>query len=179
MPQFVYHDDLRDFIRHGKLDAYELTDDELARFLELWRWGVYHRRNEPSAADYDTFDAVERLEQHLYHTYGVTVEYNTRLLLRQELEAFVHLNLVLQGWRSLWYFLRPDRIFALVRSVRNIRRAKRVRPILGEQELECRGYPRRVLDEARLPRIDLLRRRYWRRINSKSPEERLKARRWL
>lgn len=173
--QDVYHDDLRDFVRNGRLDAYELTDAELARFLELWRWSAYTRRTSPSSPDYDAYDMVVRLERHLHQTFGIEIEYNTRLLLRHELEAMMHMNILLEVPRALLYFLNPQNWLAAFSSLRNIRRARRVKPILGEQELECRGYPRRVLDNASPPRVDLLKRTYWRRISSK---ERLRNRIW-
>ncbi len=174
--QDIYHDDLRDFIRNGRLDAYELTDDELSRFLELWRWSAYTRRSSPTSADYDTHDTVNRLEKHLYHTFGVEVEYNTRLLLQQEIEAMMHLNILREIPRAVTYFLwRP---LQLVDTMRNMQRARRVKPILGEQQLECRGYPREVLHRAKLPRTDILKRRYWRRLSQESPVERIEKNTW-
>jgi hypothetical protein len=176
--QDVYHDDLRDFIRHGRLDAYDLTDEELPRFLELWRWSVYNRRTNPTSPDHDAHDMVNRLERHLYGSYGVEIEYNTRLLLRHELEAMLHMNILLEVPHALLYFLDPRRIWQVIPTLRQIARAQRIKPVMGEQTIECRGYPRKLLNGTRLRRIDLLRRRYWHRINPQKPSQRIRQDDW-
>ncbi|PJF26743.1 MAG: hypothetical protein CUN53_06695, partial [Phototrophicales bacterium] len=71
----AYRDDLSDFIRYGKLDAYELTDEELARLLEVWRWAEWKRRTHPTAIDYDIIDAAKRLQARLARERNVEVEY--------------------------------------------------------------------------------------------------------
>lgn len=176
--QDVYHDDLRDFVRNGRLDAYELTDAELARFLELWRWSAYTRRTTPSSPDFDAYDMVERLERHLYRNHNIEIEYNTRLLLRSELEAMMYMNVLLEAPRALLYFINPQNWLTTIATLRNIRRARRIKPVLGEQERECRGYPRRLLNQARLPRIDLLARTYWRQISPHTTKERIQDDMW-
>lgn len=174
--QDVYHDDLRDFVRHGKLDAYELTDAELARFLELWRWSAYTRRTAPTAPDYDTHDVVNRLERHLYHEFGIEIEYNTRLLLLQQAEPLMYMSVLMSVREAVVYFVWHP--MAFFQSLRHIRRARRVKPVLGEQRMECRGYPRGVMHKQQLPNTNLLKRRYWRRLSQHTPQHRLEQDQW-
>ena len=87
--------DLTEFARHGKLDAYELTDEELARLLELWRWTAWTHRNTPSGPDHDILDEAHRLQRQLARQNNMEMEYNTALLLKQELEPLMHLRVLL------------------------------------------------------------------------------------
>ncbi len=155
----AYSDDLSDFIRHGTLDCYELTDEELARFLELWRWTVWTRRNQPSGPDFEVVDAVTRLQDHLDKAYGVEIEYNTMLLLRQELEPLMYMRVLANVPRAIGYFLRPRNLLALARSLRRTHRYHDVAPVM--QHDGERGYPSTVLDQLHERPPDLLRRKYW------------------
>ena len=156
--QDAYSDDLSDFIRHGRLDGYELTDEELARFLEVWRWTVWTRRSQPSGPDFDVVDAVTRLQTHLDKTYGVEVEYNTLLLLRQELEPLMYWRVLANTPRALFYFLRPRNLLALIRGIRRTRRYRDIPPVMQRGQ---RGYPASLLDQVNERAPDLLKRKYW------------------
>ncbi len=173
--QDVYHDDLRDFVRYGKLDAYELTDEELARLLDVWRWSVWTKRTGP---DFDVHDLTFRLERRLMRQFDVEVEYNTRFALKHELEPLMYLRVLLDLPRALWYFANPRRWRALVQSIRHVRRYRHIRPVLGEQVTEGKGYPRPTLESTELPCPNLLKRRYWRRISDATLDERERASHW-
>ena len=80
-------------------DGYELTDEELASFLEVWRWSIWTRYGRPTSPDHSIDDATQRLQAHMTQHHHVDVEYNTLLLLRQELEPMLYLRL-------LWDFPR-------------------------------------------------------------------------
>src|SRR5664279_3837669 len=98
-----YKDDLVDFTRYGKLDAYELTDEELAHMLEVWRWSVGSHDGSP---DEDVRAAAQGLQRHLAHAHNIEVEYNTALLLKQEIEPLIYLRALLHVPHALAYFLR-------------------------------------------------------------------------
>ncbi|MCA9903220.1 MAG: hypothetical protein KC547_05130 [Anaerolineae bacterium] len=161
------HDDLTDFVRHGSLDAYELTDDELAQMLEVWRWSAWRRMHRPSAPDHDIIEQSQRLQRRLAHEHNLEVEYNTTLLLKQELEPLMHLRILLSVPRALIYFLRPRRILALWLTLRRVTRYQRFGPMCiqddGEQEYPLESIQRHA---GRPP--DLLKRPYWRQLSHHS-----------
>ena len=113
----AFAEDLSDFIRNGKLDAYELTDEELADFLEVWRWAAWRRRTLPSGPDADIVDTALQFQAMMQQTHGVEVDYNTFLLLRQELEPLMYLRILRELRRALLYFLQPRNLVALVRTL--------------------------------------------------------------
>lgn len=158
----AYCDDLSDFIRNQKLDCYELTDDELTHFFEVWRWTVWRRRRD--GADADVLDATHHLQAHMAQSYRVNVDYNTLLLLRQEAEPLMHWRVLTQVWAALLYFLNPAHLPLLWRTIRRTRRYDSVRPATEGNDQTRTGYPKRcfVRLEERPP--DVLRRTYWRQI---------------
>jgi hypothetical protein len=169
--------DLTEFARYGKLDAYELTDDELARLLELWRWTAWMHRNTPSGPDHDILDEAHRLQRQLARDYNMEMEYNTALLLKQELEPLMHLRVLLDLPRALRYFLRPRGMLALIRGLRQARRYRNIIPV-RDRERGGVGYPRLRLEKYRGHPPDLLKRRYWRQLSPYSFEERKKMDYW-
>lgn len=171
----VYRDDLSDFIRYHKLDAYELTDDELAALLDVWRWSIWTTRNEPSAPDADVLDVVRDVQRRMAHEYNVEIDYNTILLLKQEAESLMHLRVLYAVPRALLYFLRVRGIAALVQSIRRIRRYQRMETPI-DPHTKRRAYPRQVLRE-RVP--DLMNRPYWRPLSSATLDERKRSDTWL
>jgi hypothetical protein len=173
----AYSDDLSDFIRNGKLDGYELTDEELAHFLEVWRWAIWSRRNEPSGPDHDIIDATQRLQSHMAQDYQVEVDYNTLLLLRQELEPLMYLRVLRDFPRALGYFLRPRNLLALFRSIVRVRRYACIEGV-NDWRTGRRGYPRRTLDALHETAPDLVQRKYWRRVGVSSFEPRKKPYFW-
>lgn len=165
-----------DYVRFGILDAYELTDDELARLLELWRWTVWTERRTPNGIDRDIQQAAQGLQRDLAER-GIDLEYNTALLLKQEVEALLHWRVLAEVPRALWYFVRRLRLAALVRALRQSRRYDRLRPNHSEQGAD-RGYPRMALEAYRGRAPDLLRRRYWRSLTPHSFEQRRRLKWW-
>lgn len=187
-----YDDDLRDFVRFGKLDAYELTDEELARLLEVWRWANWKRANMPTAPDHDVIAAARALQQRLAREHDVEVEYNTILLLKQEIESLMHLRVLAAVPGVLRYFLRPRGLLRLVEAIRHVRRYRKIDPVAADEGThlylympnEGRGarqrlrYPRALLDSFRGRAPDILKRRYWRQLSGQSFEERKRTDQW-
>jgi hypothetical protein len=173
----AYQDDLSDFIRYGRLDAYELTDEELARLLEVWRWSEWKRRTHPSAIDRDVIAAAQRLQARLARERDVEVEYNTALLLKAELEALMFARALLDFPRAVAYFLHPRRWIHFLRSIIRARRYNRIAP-LQDAYGNPLGYPAAKLDAfcGRAP--DLLKRRYWRQLAPYTFEERKRLDYW-
>ena len=171
MPNF-YRDDLIDFTRYGKLDAYELTDEELAHMLEVWRWSVSQGRSSP--AD-DVRAATQRLQRHLARAHKVEVEYNTTLLLKQEAEPLMYLRVLLDVPKALVYFLRNGG--ALIRAIRQQRRCRRIRPVRDNNGAPL-GYPRETLDALRIQPPDVLSRPYWRQLSPDDFEKRRRLDDW-
>lgn len=169
--------DLSEFARYGKLDAYELTDDELARLLELWRWTAWTRRNTPSGPDHDILNEAQQLQRRLAQMNNIEMEYNTTLLLKQELEPLMHLRVLLDLPRVLRYFLRPRGLLALFRALRQARRYRDIVPVRDRQQGGF-GYPRGLLEQYRTRPPDLLKRRYWRQLSPYSYEERKRMDYW-
>jgi hypothetical protein len=159
----AYADDLSDFIRNGILDGYELTDEELAHFLEVWRWSIWTRYGTPTSPDHVIDDATHRLQAHMAQHHHVDVDYNTLLLLRQELEPIIYLRVLWDFPRVVAYFLKPRNWLTLLRSITRARRYDRLYPI-NDPRTRRRGYPKHdlALTQERAP--DLLRRKYWHRV---------------
>src|SRR4051812_4038502 len=112
-----YKDDLIDFTRYGKLDAYELTDEELAHMLEVWRWSVGRHDGSP---DEDVRAAAQCLQRPLAPAHNVEVEYTPALLLKQEIEPLISLRALLPAPQALAFSLpHPP---ALTRALRQHRR---------------------------------------------------------
>ena len=156
--------DLSEFARYGKLDAYELTDDELARMLELWRWTAWKHRNTPSGPDHDILDEAHRLQRDLARNHNIEMEYNTALLLKQELEPLMHLRVLLDIPKALRYFLKPQGILKLVQTWLRARRYEAIQPVRERRRNEV-GFPRALLEAYRGRAPDLLKRRYWRQLS--------------
>lgn len=169
--------DLSEFIRYGRLDAYELTDEELARLLEVWRWTAWVETGTPSGPDHDILEAVHALQRRLAYEQNVETEYNTVLLLKAELEPLMHLRVLLDVPLALRYFLRIGGPLALWRAYRQARRYRRLEPVRGQNGGE-RGYPRRLLETLKLRPPNLLKRRYWRQLSPHSFEQRKRLDRW-
>lgn len=184
MPPDSYRDDLSDFIRHHRLDAYELTDDELAAFLEVWRWSIWTNHREPSVPDADVLDATRQLQRRMAHEHNVEVDYNTLLLLKQEAEPLMHLRVLSAVPRALLYFLRLRGLWALCCALRRVRRYEGmekdlVRAQSSHGHIQYRAYPRMLLERLRERAPDLIKRAYWRPLSSTSLEERKRLDFWL
>lgn len=167
----AFADDLSDFIRNGKLDAYELTDSELAEFLEVWRWTVWRRRTQPSGPDADIVEAAQQFQAVMRDEYGVEVDYNTLLLLREELEPLMYLRVLRDLRRALVYFLQPRNLVNLLRVVGRARRYERTAPLVDWRTYR-KGYPRAAMGRLADPAPDLVRRKYWRRVGPDTPVKR-------
>jgi hypothetical protein len=160
----AYCDDLSDFIRHQKLDCFELTDEELAHFFEVWRWTIWTRRRD--GADFDVLDATNHLQGHMAQTYQVKVDYNTLLLLRQEAEPLMQWRILAHFWRAVFYFLRPRNLLLLCKTLRRTQRYDRIHPLVEGNDQTRRGYPLRLIEQVNAESPDVLRRTYWRQIGS-------------
>jgi hypothetical protein len=169
--------DLSDFARHGKLDAYELTDEELARLLELWRWTAWTHRNTPSGPDHDILDEAQRIQRVMAREHNMEVEYNTALLLKQELEGLMHLRVLLDIPKVLRYFLCFRGVIAFFRALVQARRYREIAPMRDRVQGDV-GYPRRALEAYNGRAPDLLKRRYWRQLSPYSFEERKRMDYW-
>ncbi len=167
-----YRGDLADFVRYGKLDAYELTDEELSRLLEVWRWAVWSQRSSPED---DVRAAAQQLQRHLAQSSNIEVEYNTALLLKQEVEPLVYLRALLDFPKAVGYFLRNAG--ALLRALRQHQRCKRTTPVRDANGTPL-GYPRRAFDALHITAPDVLHRPYWRQLNPHSFEERKRLDDW-
>lgn len=167
----AFVEDLSDFIRNGRLDAYELTDEELADFLEVWRWATWRQRTQPTGPDADIVDAAQQFQAQMRQRHGVEVDYNTLLLLRQELEPLMYLRILREVRRALGYFLQPQNWRALFRSLARARRYERTAPLVDWRTYQ-KGYPRAAMRQIQDPAPDLLRRKYWRRVGPDAPVKR-------
>ncbi len=167
----AFAEDLSDFIRNGKLDAYELTDDELAAFLEVWRWAVWRQRTLPTGPDADVVDAAQQFQTMMKQTHGVEVDYNTLLLLRQELEPLMYLRVLRELRRAICYFLQPRNLIALFRTRARVRRYEHTAPLVDWRTYQ-KGYPRAAMSQFEDPAPDLLQRKYWRRVGPDTPVKR-------
>ena len=167
-----YRDDLVDFTRYGKLDAYELTDDELAAMLEVWRWSVDQQRASPM----DDVRAVgQRFQRQLARARNVEVEYNTTLLLKEEIEPLIYLRVLLDLPKALIYFLRNGG--ALIRAIRQHRRYHAIKPVRDTDGVPL-GYPRQNLEALHMRPPDVLHRTYWRQLSPNSFEDRKRLDDW-
>lgn len=169
--------DLSEFARYGKLDAYELTDEELARLLELWRWTAWKHRTTPSGPDHDILDEVQALQRDLAQKQNIETEYNTILLLKQELEPLMYLRVLLDVPKAVRYFLRPQGWLKLIQALRQARRCQSVQPV-RDRHRGVLGYPRRLLEMYHGRAPDLLKRRYWRQLSPYSFEQRKRMDLW-
>ena len=167
-----YRDDLLDFVRYGKLDAYELNDEDLAALLEVWVWSVERERTSP--AD-DVREISCRLQRHLARVHNIEVEYNTALLLKQEIEPLIYLRALLDLPKAIAYFLTHGRAF--LRAVRQRRRCRQILPV-RDTDGAPRGYPRRALDDRQVHPPDVLHRPYWRQLSPYSFEDRKRLDYW-
>ncbi len=170
-----YREDLIDFVRYGRLDAYDLTDEELAQMLEVWRWAVWYERHQPSAPDHDVLAASRRLQRTLAKEHDIEVEYNTALLMKQEIEPLMYLRVLLDVPRALSYFLRPRGWLSFFCAILQARRYKRIPPIIDERT-EKPAYPRMYGCKGRAP--DLLKRPYWRQLSPYTFQDRKKMDYW-
>ena len=167
-----YRDDLTDFARYGKLDAYELTDEELACLLEVWRWSVSRQRSSPVD---DVRDAARRLQRHLAQVHNIEVEYNTALLLKQEIEPLIYLRTLLDVPKALAYFLRHG--VALLRAIRQQQRYAQIVPVRDSDGVPL-GYPRTEFKALHARPPDVLSRRYWRQLSPYSFADRKRLDYW-
>jgi hypothetical protein len=173
----IYADDLSDFIRNGKLDGYELTDEELAQFLEVWRWTVWTRYGTPSVPDHTIVDAVQHLQAHMEQRYGVEVDYNTLLLLREELEPLMYMRVLWDIKRVVLYFLRPRNMLLLLRTLSRARRYNRTQP-LRDFRTHRFGYAKADMEQVHEQAPDLVRRKYWHRLGASLQEMRKRPDWW-
>ena len=171
-----YREDLTDFARYGKLDAYELTDEDLARLLEVWRWSMWMER-EPNGADHATIESTRRLQRHLAKHHDLEVEYNTALLLKQEAEPLMHLRVIMDFPKAVGYFLHLSRLWLFVQTLWRTWRYKQLAPAI-DSRTNTRGYPRAALDAYTGRAPDLLKRRYWRQLSPHTFEERKRLDVW-
>jgi hypothetical protein len=167
-----YRADLVDFVRYGKLDAYELTDEELSRLLEVWRWSVWMQCSSPED---DVRMAAQQLQRSLAQTHNIEVEYNTALLLKQEVEPLIYLRALLDLPKVLVYFLRNGA--ALLRAIRQRKRCQRIVPVRDTNGTPL-GYPSREFDLLHVRPPDVLQRRYWRQLSPHNFEERKRRDDW-
>lgn len=176
-PKEEVREDLSEFARYGRLDAYELTDDELARLLEVWRWHAWTQGQDLAAADRAVIDRVRALQRRLAHTHDIETEYNTALLLKQEIEPLMHLRTLADALASLRYCLNPRVWLSLARALLRIRRYRRIRPVTDSDGARI-GYPRRLLARFRGHAPDLMRRKYWRPLHDETYAERKRSDAW-
>ncbi len=162
--------DLQDFARYGKLDAYELTDEELAHLLEVWRWSVWTGRGAP--AD-EVRATTYQLQRELARLHNIEVEYNTAHLLKQEIEPLLHLHALINAPKALWYLLKNGR--ALIRAWMQMRRYQRTKPLCDADGAPL-GYPRRALGRRRAP--DLWAQPYWHQVSPYTFEQRKRMDYW-
>lgn len=167
----AFAEDLSDFIRNGKLDAYELTDEELSEFLEVWRWSAWRQRTQPSGPDADISAAAQQFQAMMRRQHGVEVDYNTLLLLREELEPLMYWRVLREIRRALTFFLNPANIMKLLRVMARTRRYDRTPPMVDWRTYE-HGYPRAAMQCFEDPAPDLLQRKYWRRVGPDAPVKR-------
>ena len=167
-----YKDDLIDFTRYGKLDAYELTDEELAHMLEVWRWSVGRHDTSP---DEDVRTAAQCLQRHLARAHNIEVEYNTTLLLKQEIEPLIYLRALLNFPKALAYFLCHAP--ALIHALRQHRRYHSLLPVRDTNGAPL-GYPRPILDAYHAAPPDVLHRPYWRQLSPYDFEDRKRLDDW-
>jgi len=173
----AYRDDLVDFIRNNKLDGYELTDEELAQFLEVWRWSVWTHRATPTGPDYEINDAVQHLRRYLASNHNIEVEYNTVLLLKQEIEPLMYWKVLRDLPRALRYFLGLKGLLSLVRTWRQVRRYNQLEPA-RDAYANPLGYPVSAMCEYRDKAPDLLKRPYWHPIGLQTLEDWLSLDDW-
>lgn len=169
--------DLHEFARRDLLDAYELTDRELAEMLEVWRWGVWQSHSQPTPTDHDILAATDDLRRQLAHQHNLDIEYNTLYLLRSEIEPTLHLRALEAGWAALVYFAHPSRWLSFARTLWRARRYRRTPPV-PEEKSAALLYPRAPLSLTRLHAPDLLKRRYWHPIGWTPMEERKRTDQW-
>lgn len=165
-----YRPDLRDFARYGVLDAYELTDEEIAALLEVWRWAVWNARESPSD---EVREAVVTLQRHLAHAHDIEVEYNTAGLLKTSIEPLIYLRVLRDLPEAIAYFVTHP--LAFIRAIVQAGRVN-ISPLRGAHG-EPLGYPKRALPR-RLRAPDLLRRTYWKRVSGYTFAERKKMDYW-
>lgn len=170
-------EDLSAFIRYNVLDAYELTDEEIAHMLEVWRWSVWRNRARQSGPERDIREATQSLQRHLAQTYDVEVEYNTAFLFKQEIEPLMMLQSLAEVPGIVRYFLRPTRWPALIRAWWQRRRYQKIPPA-ADGEGNTEGYPQALLDRFRGRAPNLLKRRYWRQISAYSYADRKRLDQW-
>jgi hypothetical protein len=174
----AYCDDLSDFARNGSLDAYELTDEELAQLLELWRWSVWRRVNQPTSVDYNVLQQARQMQRRLAHEHNLEVEYNTALLLKQEIEPLMHARALLSASDALTYFAHPRRFLSLFRALWQIMRYQQIAPMRSEQDGTPEGYPLPLLARFRARIPNMIKRPYWRQLHPHTFDERKRHDEW-
>ncbi|MBW4438611.1 MAG: hypothetical protein KME04_15830 [Pleurocapsa minor GSE-CHR-MK-17-07R] len=168
---------MADFARFGSLDAYDLTDDELAQMLELWRWTVWKAAHQPSAVDHDILQAVQAFQRQLAEKHDLDMEYNTALLLKQELEPLMHFRALRMFPAAMWYFVRRLNPLVFLRAWHRARRYDALEASRGQRPSD-RGYPRELLESFRGRPPNMLKRKYWRSLTAHSYDERKQMKRW-
>ncbi len=165
-----YRSDLKDFARHGVLDAYELTDEDIAHLLEVWRWSVWTERDDVSD---EVRAALATLQRHLANNHNIEVEYNTAMLLKETAEPLLYLRVLRDFPDAILYFIcHPLRY---LRAVWHSHRANV--PPQRNTNGDPLGYPvERMPGKLRAP--DLLRRHYWHRVSSYTFAERKRLDYW-
>jgi hypothetical protein len=169
--------DLHEYARREQLDAYELTDRELAELLEVWRWRVWHTHTRPTPTDRDAAEAVRALRRQLAREHDLDLDYNTFYLLREECTPLLHLRALWAGYDALVWFAHPRRWPLFWRTLWRAWRCART-PSVPEEAAPHLLYPRDRLERARLHAPDLLRRRYWRPIGGASLDVRKQTDEW-
>jgi len=176
-PQEEVCDDLSEFARYGRLDAYELTDHELVQMLEVWRWHIWTHGRDLPAADRAVLEGVRDLQRRLARTHDIETEYNTVLLLKEESEPLMHVRMLGEACASLRYCLNPRRWYGLLLALLHIRRYRKIQPVTNSDGARI-GYPRRLLAQFRGRVPDLMRRKYWRPLSGDTYEERKRSDAW-
>lgn len=170
------HGDLHEFARRHRLDAYELTDRELAELVEVWRWALWRARTRPTPTDHDILEAARDLRRRLARDHNLDVEYNTFYLLKDEAEPLLHLRALWAGWAALLYFLHPRALLRLPVTWWRAWRYARTAPV--PENTAGLVYPRAALRSLRLRPPRLLRRKYWHPIGSATLDERKRTEEW-
>jgi hypothetical protein len=168
---------LEQFARYGRLDAYELTDEEIARLLEVWRYEIWRDGARTQLSDRQILDAVKSLQRRLAYEHDIEIEYNTLLLLKTEIEPLANYAVLRDGLRALCWFLHPLRWWTFARVSWRARRYRKIDPARVQDEL-LEGYPIYSLNRFRGRAPDLLKRKYYRPFSAHSYEERKKLDEW-
>jgi hypothetical protein len=138
---------------------------------------VWRKRNQPTAPDFDVLEASRKIQRQLAAKYNIEVEYNTTLLMKQEIEPLMYLRVLLDVPKAIAYFVRPSRWLPLVRAFRQARRYKRVEAMIDPRSKQT-CYPKFFLETFRIKAPNLLKRPYWRQLSPYTFDQRKQMDYW-